>query len=118
MIRDVSWYADDGTPLNWDQANLSMVAYIAAPSRVDDPEGLGRDIVMMFNSTGEDRTQRLPDVGRGMKWSLFVDTAADSPKDIFPDLDGPTAPNNRIVQMPCHSLKVFVSSKIRGRRRK
>lgn len=118
LIRDVSWYGDDGEPLDWSQHNLSMVAYIAAPSRVDDPEGLGRDLVMMFNSTGDDRTQRLPDVGRGMKWNLFIDTAGESPNDIYTDLKGPTSPSNRLVDMPCHSLKVYVSGKIRGKRRK
>ncbi|WP_182869085.1 glycogen debranching protein GlgX [Rhodopirellula sp. JC639] len=118
LIRDVSWYADDGSPLDWGQHHLSMVAYIAAPSRAEDPAGLGRDLVMMFNSTGEDRTQQLPAVGRGMKWNLFLDTAADSPKDIYPELNGPMPPSNRAVDMPCHSLKVFVSGKVSAKRRK
>ncbi|TWU06051.1 glycogen debranching protein GlgX [Stieleria varia] len=108
-IPDVSWFAPDGSPLNWGQNDLAMVAYIASPGRVDDPEGLGRDLVLMFNSTGDDRTHVLPEVGRGMKWNLFLDTAADSPDDIYPDLDGPMPPSNRVVDMPCHSLKVFVS---------
>ncbi|MCA9136321.1 MAG: glycogen debranching protein GlgX [Planctomycetales bacterium] len=118
LIRDVSWYADDGNPLDWGQYHLSMVAYIAAPSRSEDPAGLGRDLVMMFNSTGDDRTQHLPEIGRGMKWNLFVDTAAESPKDIYPDLDGPMPPSSRVIEMPCHSLKVYVSGRIAGRRRK
>ncbi|KAA5541367.1 glycogen debranching protein GlgX [Roseiconus nitratireducens] len=118
LIQDVSWYSEDGSPLNWGQMELSMVAYIAAPSRVEDPEGLGRDIVMMFNSTGSDRMHTLPDVGRGMKWNLFIDTAADSPRDIFPDLDGPMPPSNRVVDMPCHSLKVYVSGPVSAYRRK
>ena len=118
LIRDVSWYADDGSPLDWGQHHLSMVAYIAAPSRSEDPAGLGRDLVMLFNSTGDDRTQQLPAIGRGMKWNLFLDTAADSPNDIYPDLNGPMPPSNRAVEMPCHSLKVFVSGKVSAKRRK
>ncbi len=118
QISDVSWYSESGAPLNWSQQDLSMVAYIAAPSRLDDPEGAGRDVVMMFNSTGEDREHLLPDVGRGMMWSLFLDTAADSPKDIYPEMDGPMPPSNRKVEMPCHSLKVYVSGPIADDRRK
>ncbi len=76
----------------------------------DDPEGLGRDIVLMFNSTGQTREYQLPTVGRGMRWSQFVDTAAESPEDIYPDLDGPIVDGNAIP-MPHHSLKVFVSQK-------
>lgn len=118
LISDVSWYSDDGHPLDWNQHHLSMVAYIAAPSRVEDPTGQGRDMVMMFNSTGDDRIQHLPEVGRGMKWNLFIDTAAESPGDIYPDIDGPMPPSNRQVSVPCHSLKVFVSGRVSNRRRK
>ena len=73
---------------------------------------------MMFNSTGQEREQHLPEVGRGMKWSLFIDTAGESPNDIYPDLDGPMPPSNRVVNMPCHSLKVYVSGRVSRRRRK
>ncbi len=85
MIPDVSWYAPDGSHLDWGQHELAMMAYIAAPSRVDDPECQGRDLVMMFNSTGQIRDFTMPEVGRGMIWNLFIDTAADSPEDIYPD---------------------------------
>ena len=112
LIPDVSWFAPDGKPLDWGQHELAMVAYIAAPGKADDPESLGRDIVMMFNSTGDDRKHVLPEVGRGMKWNLFVDTAGVSPNDIFPDLDGPMPPSNRIVDMPCHALKVYISNPV------
>lgn len=111
MIPDVSWYAADGSHLDWGQHELAMVAYIAAPSRLDDPEGLGRDLVMMFNSTGQIREFKMPEVGRGMLWNLFVDTAADAPEDIYPDVDGPMPPSGRLIKMPHHSLKVFVSQK-------
>ena len=86
-----------------------MVAYIAAPSRQDDPESLGRDVILMFNSTGQIRDFQMPEFGRGMRWNLFVDTAADSPHDIYPDVDGPMPPSGRVIKMPHHSLKVYVS---------
>ncbi|MEM6363695.1 MAG: glycogen debranching protein GlgX [Planctomycetota bacterium] len=107
-IPDVSWYNGAGDPLNWDQGELAMTAFIAAPSRLDDPEGKGRDIIMMFNSTGENRQYKLPEIGRGVQWNLFVDSAAITPNDIFPDVDGPMPPDNRIVEMPRHSMKVYV----------
>lgn len=108
-IPDVSWYSGDGEPLDWGQEELAMMAYIAAPSRLDDPEGLGRDIILMFNSTGDDRNFQMPAIGRGVQWNLFLDTAAISPNDIYPDVDGPMAPVNRQIDMPCHSMKVYVS---------
>ncbi|TWU46742.1 glycogen debranching protein GlgX [Rubripirellula reticaptiva] len=110
LIPDVSWFSPAGVGLEWNQQELAMMAYIAAPSRVDDPEGLGRDLVMMFNSTGQDRTFNMPEIGRGMKWNLFVDTAAESPADIYPDADGPMPSIGHAIEMPCHSLKVMVSA--------
>jgi glycogen operon protein len=108
-VPDVSWYTGNGDPLDWGQQELAMMAYIAAPSRINDPEGDGRDLIMMFNSTGDDREFHLPEIGRGVQWNLFLDTAAESPNDIYPDVDGPVAPNNRMISMPCHSMKVYVS---------
>ncbi|MCG8648526.1 MAG: glycogen debranching protein GlgX [Pirellulales bacterium] len=110
-IPDVSWYSPEGTPLDWGQHELAMLAYVAAPSRSEDPEGLGRDLVMIFNSTGQVRKFKMPEVGRGMQWKLFIDTAAKSPEDIYPDADGPMPPASRQVTMPHHSLKVYVSQK-------
>lgn len=109
LVPDVSWYAPDGSPLDWGQGDLAMMVYIAAPPRADDPEGLGRDLLMMFNSTGGQRDFSMPQIGRGMNWTLFLDTAADSPHDIFPELNGPLPPSNRVVPMQCHSMKVYVS---------
>jgi isoamylase len=109
LIPDVSWYSPEGTPLDWGQQALAMVAYIAAPAKADDPEGLGRDLLMLFNSTGQDREYKMPELGRGTKWNLFLNTAAASPEDIYPDVDGPAPPANRKVPMPCHSLTVYVS---------
>ncbi|GAA5505038.1 glycogen debranching protein GlgX [Novipirellula caenicola] len=109
MIPDVSWYSPAGTPLDWGQHELAMVAYIAAPNLRDDPNGIGRDVVMMFNSTGQNREFMLPEVGRGLKWNLFVDTAAESPNEIFPKLNGPMPPSDRVIDVPCHSLKIYVN---------
>ncbi len=109
VIPDVSWYAPDGSQLEWSQQELAMVAYIAAPSRAEDPEGLGRDLVLMFNSTGQIREFTMPEIGRGSQWSLFLDTAAESPNDIYPKIDGPAPASGRMIEMPHHSMKVYVA---------
>jgi len=109
MIPDVSWYGPDGSQLDWHQPDLAMIAYIAAPGPAEDPEGLGRDIAMLFNSTGQPRQFCMPEIGRGSQWSLLVDTSADSPHDIYPEADGPAPPSGRKIEMPHHSLKVYVA---------
>jgi glycogen operon protein len=108
-IPDVSWFAPDGQALDWEQPTLAMVAYIAAPSQADDPKGLGRDIVMMFNSTGQGRDFLMPAFAKQSRWNLFLDSAAEAPLDIFPELNGPMPMLESMLPMPHHSLKVFVS---------
>lgn len=107
-VPDVSWYGIEGNLLQWDQGTLAMTVYLAAPSRADDPEGLGRDLIVMFNSTGDNLDFQLPSIGRGVVWNLFADTSAVPPKDIYPSVDGPIAPSDRIIEMPRHSLKIYV----------
>ncbi len=46
--------------------SLAMMAYIAAPSRVDDPEGSDAIVIMMFNSTGQIREFQ---DARGRPWN-------------------------------------------------
>lgn len=108
LIPDVSWFAPDGEQLDWGRQTLAMVAYIAAPKQADDPECLGRDIVMMFNSTGQEREFVIPHFDNGSRWNLFVDTAAESPADIFPELNGPMPTLDEPLSVPHHSFKVFV----------
>ena len=109
QIPDVSWFAPDGALLDWGQDFLAMIAYVTAPARADDPEGLGRDLVMMFNSTGQERDFVMPEFGCGMRWNLFVDTSAKAPNDVFPNVDGPVPQREHAIKMSQHSLKVFVS---------
>jgi isoamylase len=111
-IPDVSWYSPEGTPLNWSQGVLAMLAYIAAPAPDQDPEGKGRDVIMMFNSTGNIRDFVLPEIGRGMRWNLFVDTAAESPGDIYPELNGPCHTNGGKLAVHHHSMRVYVSGTV------
>jgi isoamylase len=66
---------------------------------------------MMFNSGGQNRDFVIPAIGATTIWNLFVDTAAKSPHDIYPDVNGPSPLPGEVVKMPCHSLKVFVSKK-------
>jgi glycogen operon protein len=112
QLPDLSWYSPNGKPLNWAQHELAMMVYVAAPPRVHDPEGVGRDVLMLLNSTGEPIDFTLPDQGRGMQWNLFVDTAAAAPEDIFPDLDGPAPPSSRKIPVCYKSMRVYVSEPV------
>ncbi len=108
-VPDVSWFESTGLPINWDAPDGTLVCWLAKPSPANDPDGFGRDILILFNGTPESRTFTMPESVRGTRWRLFLDTQLPSPSDIFPDLDGPDMPATRHIPMTYRSCAVYVS---------
>jgi isoamylase len=107
-IPDVSWYNAVGETVDWNSHDLKLTCVLAAPSRQDDPKGVGCDILLMLNSTPDPFDFAVPESVVGRKWRLFIDTASPSPRDIYPNLDGPALPCSKRVPLTYRSLKCFV----------
>lgn len=108
---DVSWYSSYGTAIDWHSGDMSMICLLCAPSPEDDPKGVGRDVLLMFNSNNFGREFIVPPIAKSKKWRLFLDTAERSPNDIFPNLDGPPLSYDGRLTLPDRSLCVFVEEK-------
>lgn len=104
----MSWFESTGKAIPWDSPNGTLVCWLSKPSPAEDPEGFGRDILIMLNGTPETKPFTMPPPTRGIRWRLFMDTAKDVPKDIYPNLDGPLAPANRHVELIYRSAVVWV----------
>ena len=65
--------------------------------------------MLIMNATPETKMFHIPESTRGIRWRLFLDTAKDSPNDIYPDLDGPELAANRQVEVLYRSMMVFVA---------
>jgi glycogen operon protein len=110
-LLDVNWYNADGKEVEWDgNGHRSLVCLLAAPGPEDDPDGVARDLLIMMNAADEPEVLTMPTVARGASWRLFVDTAADSPQDVFPNLDGPRPPATGKINLPERTLKCYVST--------
>ena len=110
-VADVNWFSHLGLPFNWENPSGGLVCWLPAPAIADDPEGEGRDLLMLFNGTPETLTFTLPEQIRGLRWSLLIDTNAEPSEDIFPALDGPPAPANRRVDMVYRSMRAYVADR-------
>jgi isoamylase len=108
-LPDVSWFSSLGVAVDWHGEDLALIAILTQPGPESDPHGQGRAVMLLVNAVDSPREFIVPAVAKGVKWRLFIDTAADSPKDIYPHLDGPQLPTSHKVQMKPRSLCCFVA---------
>ena len=111
-VADVNWFSHLGLPFNWENPEGGLVCWLPAPSVADDPEGTGRDLLLMFNSTPDTLEFTMPEQTRGLRWTQLIDTSEESPNDIFPELDGPIGPANRKVELIYRSMQAFVADRL------
>jgi isoamylase len=107
-LPDVSWYSALGTAVDWHGEDNTLICLLKAEDLVEQhPEA--RDVLILINATSEPREFILPPVAKGTKWRLFIDTAAATPYDIYPDFDGPPPPRSRRLTLSYRSTCVFIA---------
>ena len=124
-LPDVNWFTPEGQGVDWNGPDRSLVCLLTAPGLAEDPEGVGRDILLLLNASPEPVPFTLPAAARGIDWRLLADTAADHPDDMFPDADGPHLPPSGRLTLLDRSLRCYVAhqdpapaSKAASRRKK
>ena len=109
-LSDVNWYSALGTAIDWLSNESAMICLLKAPGPEEDPDGIGRDVLMLINATGNPHDFILPAVAKSTRWRLVVDTAADSPMDAYPDGSGPALPASGRIAMLNHSFRCYIAS--------
>jgi glycogen operon protein len=107
---DVSWYNPQGSVIDWHGDSLPILCVLAAPLEHDAPNSLGRDVLLIFNSSHDSALFTIPEIAKTRQWNLFVDTSAESPRDIYPNLDGPALECEQACPLPLKSLKVYIAA--------
>lgn len=103
-LPDVSWYGPNGKLIEWNANGPSMTS-VFGTAGLDDPAA--RAVMIMLHAAGEPQRFVVPQPAAGIKWRLFVNTAAPAPNDVHPNADGP-APGNEVT-MEHHSLHCYVA---------
>jgi glycogen operon protein len=111
-LPDVNWFSPLGTAVDWSNGDRAFTCLLTAPGPVEDKEQNGRDVLMLFNAAPESHDFLLPAIvkARGVRWRLFLDTAADTPEDIYPDSDGPPPPSSGKLLLIGRSMRCYVAS--------
>jgi isoamylase len=105
LLPDVSWYVPSGKPVDWNAVGPSLTS-VFGTSGIDDPAA--RPVMIMLHGGGEPRPFLVPPAVASISWRLFVDTAAESPEDIYPEADGPP-PGRAPIELEAHSLRCYVA---------
>ncbi len=108
---DVSWFSPLGTAVNWHAGDQPIICLLAAPPVTEDPAELGRDVLLMFNSSDYGCRFLIPTIAKSKKWRLFIDTSLPTPHDVYPNLNGPALPQNGSHTLPHKSLAVYVAER-------
>jgi glycogen operon protein len=111
-LPDVLWYNLHGTPVDWSRDEKSLICVFGP--QADRPNS---NPVMILLHAGPSSVEfTLPHFNDPIHWRLFIDTAADSPRDIFPHHDGPEPAATGRVTLVDRSLVCYVGSSHRERR--
>lgn len=114
-LPDVSWYSADAGPVDWGNDARSLMCMLGAVPPEDPLGEPNHNVLMMLHVGHEPRQFRVPEIARRFEWRLFVDTFAESPHDIFPNLDGPPLEGGGMLVQP-FSTAIFVASDVDGLR--
>jgi isoamylase len=109
-LPDVSWFAADGQPKRWNEDDPSLICVYGSPAKIEDRGRMSRHVMLLLHAGQSPRTFTLPSLVRSIAWRKFVDTAAEVPNDIYPNLDGPAPPPNNQIELESRSLVCFVSN--------
>ena len=105
-LPDVSWYGVEGQSIDWENTYHSLTCLLGT-CWLDDPAA--RSVLIMMHSGGDSQKFAIPEPARHTKWRLFIDTAAESPADIYPQHDGPLIGVTKPVVLAHHSLRCYVA---------
>lgn len=114
-LPDVSWFTPAGGPVDWTNGESGLICVFGAPRRFElstRPNSItqtARHVLLMLNPVGQPREFVVPELVRAIHWRQFIDTAADSPHDIWPELDGPEPPARGPLTLAERSLQCYIA---------
>jgi len=108
-LPDVSWYSPSGPPIDWNADGDSLTCLLAAFPQRDPLQPPNHHVLMLLHPGADPCRFVIPKAVRSFTWWQFIDTAAPSPRDIHPGLDGPAPPDDGVVELEGRSMVCYVA---------
>lgn len=111
-LPDISWFNAHGVAVDWSSPARTLACILAAVPQPDPGAAPNHHVLVIVHSAPECCDFLMPQVARGIPWRQFIDTAAESPADIYPGLDGPPLPETGVIPLQPRSLLCYVAPDI------
>ncbi len=108
-LPDVMWFRSDGRPMEWRPGAHSLVCFLGAVPPERNQTQPNHHLLMIFHSATEPTVFVLPSLIAHLPWKLFINTAAEPPADIYPDLDGPSFPPEGKIEVQPRTFICYVA---------
>ncbi len=108
-LPDVCWYNPFGGAVNWSHSGNSLMCVLGAVPRSRLEDLPNHHLLLMLHSGGAPQEFVFPKIVRSYKWRQFINTGAASPKDIYPDLDGPAPAADWTIALESRSLVCYIA---------
>ncbi len=109
---EVGWFDARGETAHWDGPAKSLSCLLTRPPADQDPEGAGRDMLLLMNAESGPQEFKFPATASlSTNWRQLIDTAANAPRDIYPNLDGPAPPKSGRLILSSHALVCYVADR-------
>jgi isoamylase len=129
-LPDVSWFDPAGHGMDWKNGEQGLICIFGAPAETasatvgstlhpanrpattqpsSSTAERARHIMLMLNPIGQPREFTVPDLVRTVRWRQFINTAAEPPADIFPNLNGPEPPLRGPILLAERSLVCYLN---------
>ena len=108
-LPDVLWCGHDGNVIDWSNRQLSLQYMLNATGDESTRDENRRHLLVCLHAGPNSQAFCLPPVAREIQWTLFIDTAAISPDDVYPEFNGPRLDTRRCFELVGKSLRCYVS---------
>jgi glycogen operon protein len=108
-LPDVSWFGPDGHEMDWTKDQPSLSVLFGAAPMSERGRQTSHHVLLFIHAGIEARDFVFPSVARKIEWRRFIDTAAPSPNDVYPEQTGPAPPVDGAITLAPRSLVCYVS---------
>ncbi|MEJ2109321.1 MAG: glycogen debranching protein GlgX [Acidobacteriota bacterium] len=110
-LPDVAWYGNTGDPIDWHNGGEGFICVLSMAEPMDAVEFSVRHIMMLFHNGDEPEIFSIPEDVRLLPWRVLLDTAAESPRDIYSPDERPRLeiPADNALKLRERSMMVFTA---------